>query len=437
MEEVISRMESSEKMNVPYYQIAKEALMNWNGLSEAEAVKMIESSTFEEIEGQVWAKSSINYAIEGITKSLSLTDFDVEQLTKAIYGEGANYDSDIFKELKPEMDRIGKNPNDIIMDTLFTVHDGWVKDNQKKFMAREKKHQHMPSELIGWNEVKADLLFVKPIFAAAGIEISEEALKAQYDSRVKNFLQSRDIKTTSDLSREISKGAEFYPALEGQEEVLSVLGDREKVDSMVIPQIESKGIGKVEDIIEPEMEQSNSKEDVTQSEAKKETTEDKIPVWIQKGKKFIYQEREAEWEKCVNARAGDLYRGADLDYALQIIESLERESGFEEAKQMLEEQGHSGNSMRLVRNIIFAFSKKGPEFYEYTADGNLSEKEKKVINRKKKENEKLAKKHGEQSVDENLPRKTTLVDRIKRKLAEIKNLRREISQEKQRKNKSK
>lgn len=39
-----------EKMNIPYYQVAKKALMNWNGLNEEEANKLIENSSFEEIE---------------------------------------------------------------------------------------------------------------------------------------------------------------------------------------------------------------------------------------------------------------------------------------------------------------------------------------------------------------------------------------------------
>ena len=54
----------------------------------------------------------------------------------------------------------GKDKDEIVLNMLSAVHDGWVKDNSKKFFARDKKYQHLPLELIGWKEVEADLLFI-------------------------------------------------------------------------------------------------------------------------------------------------------------------------------------------------------------------------------------------------------------------------------------
>ena len=48
-----------EKFSVPYNIVAKDALMNWNGLSEEEANKIISESTFDEIESQVGAVGSM------------------------------------------------------------------------------------------------------------------------------------------------------------------------------------------------------------------------------------------------------------------------------------------------------------------------------------------------------------------------------------------
>lgn len=245
-------MEEKSKLDIPYYKVAKEALMSWNGLSEEEAIKKIEESSFEEIEGQVWAKGSMDYAIDGITKACLLDEEGKEKLSEVVYNQndGLERRFGAYDKLPIRARMEDKNPNEVIMDTLFEVHDGWVKDNQKKFMAREKKHQHMPSELIGWNEVKADLLFVKPIFETLGVEVSEENLEKVYNGRVKEFFLSKDIKTTADLSREIAKGEEFYPALEGQTDIIEFLNDSKNVEEIVIPQIEEKGIGKVEDVRE-------------------------------------------------------------------------------------------------------------------------------------------------------------------------------------------
>ena len=99
---------------------------------------------------------------------MALIDYIIAKNTDGVFYL-RNEDTDKAREVE--------NAVNLIMDTLFHVHDGWVKDNVKKFNAREKKHQHMPSELIGWNEAKADLLFVRPIFEAAGIEVNEEELE--------------------------------------------------------------------------------------------------------------------------------------------------------------------------------------------------------------------------------------------------------------------
>ena len=248
------------KSNIPYYQAAKQALMNWNGLSEEEAEKVISTQTFEEVESQVYAKGSMDYAVGGIKKALNLSDAEAEELSKFVYEGGKSKVVDNWKILlelsREELGHEGAYNaihnktmfNNLIMDTLFAVHDGWVKDNARKFFARDKKHQHMPSELIGWKEVKADLLFVRPIFEAAGIEVNEEELEQVYNNRVKEFFLDRGIKTSRELSDSITQGEDFYPALSGQSAILVDINDPDYVDNNIIPAIEQKGIGKIEEI---------------------------------------------------------------------------------------------------------------------------------------------------------------------------------------------
>lgn len=89
----------------------------------------------------------------------------------------------------------------------------------------------------------------------------------------------------------------------------------------------------------------------------------RIPYWLEEGKKYIYPQKEAEWKRCVNIRADDLYAGLDLDYALEAMNALDKGKSFEEVAQLIEEQNHSGSSYRIVMSIIASFSKNGPEFY--------------------------------------------------------------------------
>ena len=241
---------NKNKLNIPYYQVAKSALMNWNGLSEEEAMKTIQQSSFEEVEGQVWAKGSMDYAIENILSKVELSEEQKDRFTKAIYGELG--DSSILEDVGAKLSE--KNNEKVIMETLFAVHDGWVKDNSKKFFARDKKYQHLPSELIGWDEVKADLLFVKSIYDSMGIEVDEEKLEEKYNKTVKTFKDKKGIHTDVDLIHEINKGAEFYPALEGQDEILYALSKSAYVSTFIL----KKGIGEIleenSEIFDPENE---------------------------------------------------------------------------------------------------------------------------------------------------------------------------------------
>ena len=125
-----------------------------------------------------------------------------------------------------------------------------------------------------------------------------------------------------------------------------------------------------------------------------EKAQAKIPEWISRGDSIIYPERTEEWKKCVEARASDLYHGLDLNAAIEIMEMLENGATLDEAKEVLDGQDHSGASYGMVRNIIFSFSKQGPEFFEYTAMGDISPEGQQIIEQKKMENRKFEELHG-------------------------------------------
>ena len=114
-----------------------------------------------------------------------------------------------------------------------------------------------------------------------------------------------------------------------------------------------------------------------------------IETWIEKGQALIFPERYDKWEKCVVACASNLYHGLELDGVLEIMTALENGASIEEARQMLYKQRYSGEAVSTIRNILFEFSKKGPEFWEATADEEISPENKKVLEAKKQENAQL------------------------------------------------
>lgn len=73
--------------------------------------------------------------------------------------------------------------------------------------------------------------------------ISEEDLEKAYNQRVQAFLEKKGITDIDKLSEQISRGAEFYPALEGQDDITQALQDTEFVKQQVVSGIKDKGIG--------------------------------------------------------------------------------------------------------------------------------------------------------------------------------------------------
>ena len=131
---------------------------------------------------------------------------------------------------------------------------------------------------------------------------------------------------------------------------------------------------------------------------KKAEAQAKIPSWIERGKALVYPERIEEWKECVQDGVRDSYRGTDLDQALVLMEKLESGASMEEVKEMFDKQRNFGPFEEKVRSRILHFSKRGPEFYEATADRELSDEEKKVIEDKRKENSLIDKLHNSSNI---------------------------------------
>ena len=125
---------------------------------------------------------------------------------------------------------------------------------------------------------------------------------------------------------------------------------------------------------------------------KKHEAELKKPLWIDMGKDLIYPERYDDWEECVDARARDIYVGEDLEAALSIMRALDRDDDMEKAKTIYRNRPLVDRAKALVRDMVFDFSSKGPEFCEEVIP-DLTPEEIIKIEDKKEENKKLAEIH--------------------------------------------
>ena len=254
-------------LRIPYYGAIKTSRYERNnklnigpGYSEEQARKdaidFAQNVTFEELDSKTSARISVEGGTNSIGKRIGLSEEEIKEFNYAsIHGPA---DAPIFKIVG---DRIPKdNLYKFMIDILSDVHDVWVKNNSKKFnsvnikngqeVPRAKEYQHLPLQLIGFDEVKLDLIYVEPIVNACGIEIDEKELKAEYDKSVEDFFIENNAKKISDFHDEIMKGENFYPALEGQDNVNELLKQGWYVSDIVLPQVEEKGIGKDKESLE-------------------------------------------------------------------------------------------------------------------------------------------------------------------------------------------
>ena len=200
-------------MATAYQNIAKAALMNWNGLSEEEANLKIQNESVGELDNQVYALGSVKHAVVGIARQLGLN----AEETLAFFDATVNGPEDA-EILKTVTEKIAGFTEKQKLDVLAEIHDGWVVDNSsektfQKKVDREQLRQYAPIELIGWNEVKSDLLFLEPILSSVGVEISEEKLSAAYHERVNKYLEEKQIDSKEKLTELVSKGKTYYDAL--------------------------------------------------------------------------------------------------------------------------------------------------------------------------------------------------------------------------------
>lgn len=87
--------------------------------------------------------------------------------------------------------------------------------------------------------------------------------------------------------------------------------------------------------------------------------------WIEKGNEILDEKYRELWAKCVPVRLGDLYQGFELGACLDIVKPLNEGCTLDEAKAIIESQGHSGMSFSLVCSMVSAFCDRGSEFYNY------------------------------------------------------------------------
>ena len=202
------------ELNSAYREIARDCLVNWMGMSTEEANSVCEEETIQALEEGngnrygVGAMGSINAALSYIVVRLAMEPDHAEKFREAIIN-GPD-DCGVLKQVREEALAISNEENFELL-ALAAIHDSWEKDNANEKTIEKKKgkgqlRQYAPLELIGFNEVKSDLIFLEPILDRMGISIDIRALEEEYNKRSAAFCNEHNLHSQEDIEAYIATG---------------------------------------------------------------------------------------------------------------------------------------------------------------------------------------------------------------------------------------
>ena len=158
-----------------------------------------------------------------------------------------------------------------------------------------------------------------------------------------------------DLARFKERGELVYGEFNGQK----LYSDIDDLDSAF-----KKVTGKTKAEFDAERKAENDRYKEEQQKHK-EAIPELVKEWIEKGNTILNEKYRELWAKCVPIRLGDLYQGMELKCCLDIVSELNKGCSLDEAKTIIEGQGHSGMSFGLVCSMVKSFCDRGQEFVSY------------------------------------------------------------------------
>ena len=201
------------------------ALLAWNGeYTKEQAQQIIEENDYDELGAITYAETSIVSAVEGIQELFFNNQNDSMQ---AEYGQIIEPTSETY---------------DKIILILEKIHNKWVSENPHKYyrdtQTKSDKNlfQHLPTALIGVEELSKDLMFLAPFMKMLGVDVGEMELKPYgcfkpnqqiidaYNRYVEKFKQLHGICSEPDLKKYIKA------CVYGAYEPLSIAGCTKKLE---------------------------------------------------------------------------------------------------------------------------------------------------------------------------------------------------------------
>lgn len=96
----------------------------------------------------------------------------------------------------------------------------------------------------------------------------------------------------------------------------------------------------------------------------KEQVKEKLPLWIEEGKKYIHPEKHSIWEQsCYTFAYGD-NDGLEIEKTIEIMNMLASGKSLIEIKEKILNENYSGVIYNRITSLVLLYAKRGPALYK-------------------------------------------------------------------------
>lgn len=211
-------------VNSAYARAAVEALVRWNKMDREEAERVVAEKPREELERMCWAEDSVKAGFQLLMRKFRENGIEIspeqEQEYYSVILDGPE-DSPLMAELSGHLQ--GMDRKELAKEALVEIHDNWVRTKEGKliesFAENSKragsKFMHTPLELIGWETVESDYVFLESVMQTMGISMPREEIKAAYEEMQAMYMDKNNLHSKEDLAKHVAELPNNYEAVSG------------------------------------------------------------------------------------------------------------------------------------------------------------------------------------------------------------------------------
>lgn len=198
-----------------YARVAIFSLNKWGGKTIEQAQETVANHSRDEVEGMTKAQASVDAGFDALVDAFRNMGMDISDELKeelhTVILDGPN-DAPIMEEFKKSLGEIDKET--LTLDTLEAIHDAWVSTNEAKVGRPDKGYMHAPIEMLGWESLELDYIFLKPVMETMGVQVDDDKkLIEKYGERQAQYFEKNGIKDKESLAAHIKLLPEVYEPL--------------------------------------------------------------------------------------------------------------------------------------------------------------------------------------------------------------------------------